>query len=157
MCSGDEDSAVRSQRDTSTSYPQKRLSWLNGCSTIVAKRVVHAAITIEAENRQLKISRSRRENFPVGLNGDGKCRSGISAPDHNLAADAEIRIERTISFVTQEAGLFRILISCNKPSYHDLAITLESPGIRACVCRSDHAAPAKLRVQSARLRHQRGR
>src|SRR6476620_4272910 len=157
MCSGDEDSAVRLQRDTSTGWPKKGLSWLDGCGTIIAKRVVHAATTIKAENRQLKIGRSRRENFPVGLNGDGKCRSGISARDQHLAADPEIRIERTISVVTQKAGLLLILISCNKPSYYDLAITLESPGIRACVCRSDDATLAKLRVQSARLCHQRGR
>src|SRR6476660_5628219 len=109
MCSGDEDSAVRLQRDTSTGWPKKGLSWLNGCSTIIAKRVVHAAITIEAENRQLKISRSRRENFPVGLNGDGKCRSSIAATDQDVTAGREPRVESAIGVVTQQNGLVRIL------------------------------------------------
>src|SRR6478672_11714535 len=130
MSSGDEDSAVRFQRYTSTGWAKEELCWFDGGSAIAAKRVIHAAIVIEAENRELKIRRSCRENFPVGLNGDGKCRSSIGATDQDLTAGPEPRIESAIGVVTQQTGLLRILSGWDRPGHQDLAITLESPGIR---------------------------
>src|SRR6266853_143898 len=58
---------------------------------------------------ETRIRRGCRENFPVGLNGNGKCRSSIAASDHDFTAGPEPRIESAIGVVTQQTGLLRIL------------------------------------------------
>lgn len=120
----DENLAVRLHGHTSTSWRKEESGCLDRYSAVAAEGAVRAAVRIEAENREAKIIGSRRENFPVRLNGHGKRGAGVSASDHHLAPGAEIRIERTIGVVTQETRLLIVLAGWDRPGYHDLAVTL---------------------------------
>ena len=97
---------------------------MDGCGAVAAEGGVWATVSIEAENLEPKITGSRRENFPVRLNGHGKRGAGVSATDQHLTAGPEARIERTIGVVTQEARLLEVLLDRDSPGYHDLAVTL---------------------------------
>src|SRR5438445_11661907 len=100
MSTGDEDSAVRFQRYTSTGWSKEKPCCLDDGSASAAKRAIHAAIGIETENREKKIRRSHRDNFPVGLNGDRKCWSSSVATDQAFTAGPEPRIDTAIVAVT---------------------------------------------------------
>jgi hypothetical protein len=150
----DENLAVRLHGHTSTSWRKEESSCFDGYNAVAPEGVVRAAVSIEAENREAKIIGSRRENFPIRLNGYGKRGAGVITSDHHLAAAAEIRIERTIGVVTQEARLLLVLTSWDRPGYHDLAVALEGCSIGARVCRSDDTVDAESRVQSPGLGHQ---
>ena len=111
---------------SSTGLPNEEPGCWDGYRAVTAEGGIRAAVSIETENREVKISGSRRENFPVRLNGHGKRGAGIttSKSNHHLTAGAETRIERPIAGVTQEARLFGVLHSRDRSGYHDLAVTL---------------------------------
>ena len=105
----DENLAVRLHGHTSTSWRKEESGCLDRYSAVAAEGAVRAAVRIEAENREAKISGSRRQNFPIRLNGYGKRGAGVITSDDQLAAGAEIWIERSIGVVTQEARLLGVL------------------------------------------------
>jgi len=112
------------QGHPSTGWGKEESGCLNGYGAVGAEDVVWATVSVEAENLEALISGSRRENFPVRLNGHGKRGAGVSATDQHLTAGPEARIERTIGVVTQEARLLEVLLDRDSPGYHDLAVTL---------------------------------
>src|SRR4029077_9057117 len=102
-----------------------------------------------------KIIGSRGKNLAVSLNCHGKGVAGLgtTVSDEHLAAGSETGIESTISIVTQETTLLRILRIYDRSGYQDLAITLERCRVSACVCRGDDAVVTKSRIQSPGLAH----
>src|SRR5207244_330311 len=156
---GAENCSVSSQGQPFTGWRKEESGCLDGCGAVAAEGGVWATVSIEAENLEPKITGSRRENFPVRLNGHGKRGAGVSATDQHLAAGAETRIERTIGVVTQEPRLSEVLLGPDCPGYDDLpvelegCIALEGCSIGACVCRSDNAVVTESRVQAPGLGH----
>ena len=138
---------------TSTGWRKEESGCLDRYRSVVAKRIVHAAISIEAENRQPKISGSRRENFPISLNGHSKRRSGVRGTNQYFSTGAKTGIQSTIGVVAQQARLLAVLHRCDRSGYYDLPITLEGCSIGACVSRSDDAVDTESRVQGPGLGH----